>query len=322
MQRSPYSSRGMLYKAFSEAGYETEEVHLGSRQYARFTSPNGKTWFTKADFITYPTQTASVVELARDKELSTNLAGNVGVSIPKTLCASNSTDARKLFNSASELIVKPLDSSASRGLTRGITTIDELDSAIKNAQQFGPEQVIIQEQVDGDEVRFVVMNGDVKAALLRQTPRIICDGKNSISHLIVKENQARSRLDSTYVRYPQIDSLIVDEAALTDMTVLPEGVVYELGKGSMVSMGASIYNVFDEVHNSYIEVARELTRSLGTDFIVIDLIIKDITKPQSARNYWFLEFNTAPALRLFYACRDAEQFDIMSEIVRLVDRTV
>lgn len=55
------------------------------------------------------------------------------------------------------------------------------------------------------------------------------------------------------------------------------------------------------------------------EFLVIDLMIKDYTKPQTDDNYVFMEFNTAPALRLYYGMRTGKPFDMTAKLVDMLD---
>ena len=321
LQRNPYSSRAMLYTAFAQKGYGVEELRIGTEEYTRFKSPVGKIWFTDATYITYPMLDASVVTLARQKDISSRLVESLGVSTPKTVYGLG-PDAESLLNSAQRVIMKPIDSSAARGLTMDITTKSQFEAAAETVRSFSEKEVMVQQQVTGDEIRFVVMDYETKIALFRQTPRVTGDGTRSVRQLIEAENKARAGLRLEHITYPQLTDALIDSAYMTSTLVPKSGEIVELGRGSMVKTGASIYNIFSTVHASYLEIASRIAKALGASFLVVDLIVKDYEKPAEPDNYWFLELNAAPALRLFYADRDGHHADIVPELVSLIDRTI
>jgi cyanophycin synthetase len=168
----------------------------------------------------------------------------------------------------------------------------------------------------------VVVDGKVKAAILRQTPQLVGDGTSTIAELLENENAARRQLRMQYVSYQPLDSELITQAGKQSTEILPKGEVLTLGLGTMIRTGASVYNVLSEVHPSYIRTAENLAENLGSRFIVVDIMIHDYTKPQSDTNYAFIEFNTAPVFKLFYSCRDGNHYDILSDIVPMLDDAI
>jgi uncharacterized protein (DUF1330 family) len=90
----------------------------------------------------------------------------------------------------------------------------------------------------------------------------------------------------------------------------------------MIRTGASIYNVIQTVHPSYLQTVENLAQKLGANFIVVDMILRDYTQEQSANNYAFIEFNTTPVLKLFYSCRDGQHYDVVEELADMIDGTL
>jgi hypothetical protein len=52
------------------------------------------------------------------------------------------------------------------------------------------------------------------------------------------------------------------------------------------------------------------------------MMIHDHTKPQTEDNYTFIEFNTAPVLKMFYSCRDGNHYDILGDLVPMINATL
>ncbi len=323
IEDDPNATFRLLKKEFIKRGYAyTEDLH-GEQLYLSLISPTGKAWEFYGSKITYPFTSVEVKRLSVHKEIATKYVENQGFSVPYTRYLVNNEqltnhEAEDMIKKYGTLIVKPADDSLSRGLTLNITNSVSLNDAIKYSRQF-KEGVLIQEQVEGEEIRFVVIKGRVEAALLRQTARIIGDGSSTIAMLIEKENNVRKSLSFPMMSYPQLTDMLIDPKLFTDITILPKDEIKELNRATMIKNGASVYNVIEKVHFSYTAVVEQLVESLHTDFIVVDMFVQDYRTEKKDDNYWFIEFNTSPVLKLFYGCRDGNMFDIVPVLADAID---
>lgn len=324
VQDDPSSSIQLIATKLLERGYSLEKILLRGKTYYSFTSPNGRSWITLGYRISYPFQTKAIAEISGNKALAGELAEHVGVPTPETITIAKGSDilpAVNLMDRHESVIVKPLDASLARGLTLDIHDENHLKSALNFAYGYS-ETAVVQQQVKGQEIRFAVIGSKVRAALLKRTPHIIGDGKHSIAELIHIENERRANLNVPYLTYLQLDETLIPKRYLTDETVLEPGKELELSLGTMVRTGATFHNIIDEMDHSYISEIEKLASKLGHGFVVVDMFMSDYTVPKSYNNHWFIEFNTAPYLKLFYACVEGKPFDIVSELVPLIDETV
>lgn len=309
----------ILGKALNELGYQSRPIHFGlsKKRFMQIEDRTGRVHLTlSAGSPLYPFATASARLVCRDKTKSYDFAAGQGISVPKSVYLSTEEidykEAVKLLNTSAPLIVKPARSTLSQGLTLNVRTKRQLSKAIKYAQKF-PKDVVVQQQIEGEEIRFPLVNGKAVAAILRQTPRVIGNGTATVTELIRQENELREQLTDTMVPYPQLDKALVAEPLLSSQKVPAMGEVVELNRNTMIMGGASIYNVLAETDPSYIELVEKLAGALGKGFVTVDMIVQDYTQPANNHNYWFLEFNLTPALRLFYSCRDGKHLRIAED---------
>jgi D-alanine-D-alanine ligase-like ATP-grasp enzyme len=272
--------------------------------------------------INYPFTSMTAWALAKNKAEATKYVRRQRLNAPDTLTITagpyDQALVRSFLQRHGRVIVKPLDSSLSRGLTTDITTFEALGVAIEAARQHST-RVLVQEQVFGEEIRFATINGRVVSALLRRTPRVIGDGTSTVAELIKVENEQRRLITDTLVPYPQLEGALIRQSL--DQTVVPaKGEVVELSRATMIGKGCSVYDVLDDLHPSYIEKVERLVKDINASFFVTDIFIRDYTQPASDDNYWFIEFNTSPVLKLFYSCRDGNMHDIVPVLAREVDR--
>lgn len=316
-----HASYKLLSAEFEKNDYAVAVFAEDDRTVVEFTSPHGKVWKTAAAHIGYPFNSRFVRDCSRNKEIATDFVAAKGMSVPETLHITSlpsEDDIRGLLERHQTLVVKPSDASLSKGLSVNLTTVPTVLKAIDRAKEFS-SAVIVQQQVVGEEIRFAVLNGKVVAALLRETPRVTGDGRLTVRQLIDQENKKRESLKFPFVSYPQLDASLIDATFLESDVVLSDGEVLELSGATMIKAGCSIYDVLPQIDKSYIAEVEDIVSDLGAGFIVVDIFLKDMTTPAQQNNYWFIEFNTAPVLKLFYGCRDGKMFDIVPLLFKAID---
>lgn len=319
----------ILRTSLEGLGYTAEVLHLGraKKAFLQLSHPDHSGMVTmSATSPLYPFATASARLICNDKSKAYDFAAQRGIAIPASVYVekddSAHEDAFRLLESHSRVIVKPLNSSVSNGLTLDVTSPEKLKAAILHAREFS-EIVIIQQQVIGEEIRFVVLDGKVRAAILRQKPSVVGDGTSTLRQLIDKENEERKQLVDTAVPYPMLDEAIIDLTSLPMDKVYPAGERIELGKGTMIRGGASIFNVMATIDPSYTKLVEHLCQPLGKGFIVADMMLAEYTSPATSTNYSFIEFNLTPVLKLFYSCRDGSHFKVAETFLApMIDATL
>lgn len=320
----------VIQKILEPKGYSFDLMQLGERRidFMQITSPAGKRLILANDNPLYPFATSSARLIYSDKLKSYEFVKRLGVTTPNTyvIHADQSEreldDLQDLFKNTEKVIVKPHNSEGSKGLSLDITNFQDLQTAIKVALEVSTT-VLIQTQFIGEEIRFVTVNGRVKAALLRKKPMVIGDGISSIADLIKHENEERAHMSDTMVAYPQLDDSLISSELLNSTRIPEQGERVELNKKTMIRGGASMYNVLDEVNPEYIAIVEKIALQFGSGFLAVDFMLKDYTTPASSDNYVFLETNVNPALSLFYSCRDGRHVPIAEEyLVPLLERAI
>lgn len=323
VQDDASASYKLLAAALKDKHYTVHEVPQDDTVIVSYVAPSGLVWQTDASHIQYPGNSDYVRELSIQKGQGYAFARERGFPVPYTTTivdgGLNEDELRLVLDRFEAVIVKPADSSLGKGLTIDITTMVQLRQAVANAREVS-SSVLVQQQVYGQEIRFTVIDGKVVAALLRETARVIGDGMSTVAALIQAENDQRKALKNDVVTYPQLDASIIDESLLQSDRILAKDEVLELASSTMIRGGCSVYDVLSMVHPSYVEKVESLVAPLGASLIVVDVFCAAYTQPAAPGNYWLIEFNTAPVLKLFYACRDDAHFDIVPHLAETIDR--
>lgn len=309
----PSSRSGALTSRLKQKGFTVEDARIGGKFYTKITSPHGRRWLASSK-MSHPINSHEVHCLADNKQLSYGVAESLDITIPKSMYAVRgevSDDELNAFLVAMKpVIVKPLDSYQSKGVTLHINQPEQLRQALEKAW-CESTTAIVQEQVSGEEYRFTVLDGKVVSVLRRERPQVVGDGKSMVAELIAAENEAREKLS---VSYPAWDQNLVGDA-VRDGRIMPAGERLILSQATMVRSGASIYEVIDETDGRYIELAEKFASEIGAGLLAVDLFIED---HREYGRYWFNECNAAPALKLYMAVRNRDDGQVIDKIV---DRT-
>ena len=194
-------------------------------------------------------------------------------------------------------VVKPSNTDHGIAVSVDIKTENELVSAITNAFKYS-DKVIVEEFFEGQEFRFLVIDYQVRAIMLREPANISGDGQSTIKQLIDKKNERRGD-DYTYPLLKiNIDEEVIrhlNALSLTPDSILKEGEKIYLRSNSNLSTGGDSIDVTDDIPTFYKEVAIKAAQSAGLKIAGIDIIIKDLNTTPSNENYIVVELN-APAM--------------------------
>ena len=191
----PYKiSTRLLMNEALEAGYELTYFPSSPSTQSGITrgvKDNKELFFKSTATALVP---AYGVHAAENKALTYSLLSMNGVSTPATVVLGSEDEisaAYDMLDRHQRLVVKPVDTNHGDGITVNVTTKAGLEEAVAYAKEAGGKEpdVIIQQQVDGDEYRFLVVDGRVLAVASRRPPFVIGDGVLTVQQLLVEKNK-------------------------------------------------------------------------------------------------------------------------------------
>jgi D-alanine-D-alanine ligase-like ATP-grasp enzyme len=293
-----------------------------ARRFIRFVAPDGTFWLTSRGFIKFPFVSGVAHAIAKSKLMAQDFAKECGMPVLETIVLPEEAERLDGFlRQHGPVVVKPANSHGSQGVTLDVMSRAQLDTAVALAQKYA-FNVLVQRQFMGSEIRLTVLEGKVVSAILRQTPRVVGDGSQPIASLIARENELRVQFSDGILPYPQLDATLIDSAWFHDARVPAIGEIVELSRATMVSRGASFFNVTSKVHQSYKDMAVRLAASIDTEFLTVDLLVDAYDVPASAGNYVFLECNTTPSLKLYFCRRGEPDYDIIPKLADMIVASV
>ncbi|RIE01185.1 ATP-grasp domain-containing protein [Cohnella faecalis] len=243
--------------------------------------------------------------LAKNKDASNLLLRRRGLPVPDYIVVSQAgEEAVRFLNTHRMVIVKPLDTSRSVGVTLRIDREDDLENAVKTARLHS-EQVMIQQYVEGTDFRVLVIGGKAIGALEYKPAFIEGDGRSTIEQLIRKLNEDQLRRNSVgdAGSFQPVDveskSLLMhlQELGKSLQAVLEQGERVELfSGGNILADGISeiVLDRSEDISAVNANIAVEAAKALQVDVAGIDIRCRDIRLPLNDENGGILEVNALP----------------------------
>lgn len=240
-------------------------------------------------------QYTSAVAMSRcdDKRVTRKVVGQAGVRVPQGRTASFDEDDHEFLRRVESVVVKPARGEQGIGITVRVTSGPDLDAALARAGGPGTE-ILIEEHCEGDDLRIIVIDGNVIAAAVRRPAEVMGTGTHTVRDLIEAQSRRRAAATGGESRIPLDDltEATIREEGWEYDDVLPEGYRLVVRRTANLHTGGTIHDVTDELHPALGEAAVTAAKAIGIPVTGIDLLVPDVT----GEDYVFIEANERPGL--------------------------
>jgi len=243
------------------------------------------------------------VDLACDKQASRILMKDMGVPVADGDVLKTVDELRPLIESMSfPLVAKPAGGNQGRGVTTNIKSWEEAVQAYQLAAEIS-EDVIIEQQISGDDYRLLVVDGKLIAAAKRTPAHVLGDGNSTIQELVDEVNRDSCRGEChenilTKIKIGPSAKSILNNKGYDLATVLAKGEILYLDHAANLSKGGTAEDVTDTVHPDIAKMAGRISRMCGLDICGIDIMAKTLARPLPETGGAVLEINAAPGFRM------------------------
>lgn len=249
----------------------------------------------------------SAVAMSRcmDKSLTQRLLRRHGLTVPAQITVGSHDEARSFLAQHKRVVVKPAEGEQGRGVFVDLTSEDAVKSAIREAGAVS-DSVLMEQFVEGEDLRIIVINREVVAAAIRRPATITGNGKDTIAVRIEKRSRRRAAATGGESRIPMDEETTrcVAAAGYELNDVLPEGVELVVRKTANLHTGGTIHDVTPELHPELGRVALRAAEILDMPVVGLDLMVPDHTKSA----YYIIEANERPGLANHEPQPTAEKF--------------
>ncbi|MGA7974384.1 MAG: N-acetylglutaminylglutamine synthetase, partial [Pseudolabrys sp.] len=249
----------------------------------------------------------SAVALSRcdDKALTRRLLKKADLRVPEQLSVSRAHEVSAFLERHGRVVVKPARGEQGRSVFVDLSTEDEVTRAIEQARQVS-DDVLVEEYVTGQDLRIIVIDGEVVAAAVRKPATVMGNGRHSIRELIETQSRRRAAATGGESRIPldaETDRAVRASGRTLD-DVLPEGECLAVRKTANLHTGGTIHDVTDDLHPTLVEAAIAGAKVLDIPLVGFDFLVPDVAGP----DYVIIEANERPGLANHEPQPTAERF--------------
>jgi GNAT-family acetyltransferase (TIGR03103 family) len=241
------------------------------------------------------TDLTSAVAMMRcdDKSLTHRTLKRAGLKVPRQFAAGTEKQNARVLKSIGRVVVKPARGEQGRGISVDVRDLTSLSRSIQAAQQICKD-VLLEEFVEGQDVRVIVIGFKFVAAAVRRPAQVVGTGEHSLAQLIKKYNRRRMAATGGESCVPEDDQTqrCIAEAGWKIDDVLPAGQTLVLRKTANLHTGGTIHDVTGDIHPGLIEAAEKAAVALNIPVTGLDLCVPDLNAPQ----YFIIEANERPGL--------------------------
>lgn len=248
-------------------------------------------------------------KIQRDKWSTNTIIERLGLPLPKWQILDSTEDIDKIWDEYEKpVVVKPTGLTGGKGVTVNLDTIEQAKSAFKRAKEQAGSQIrspwqtkiMIQEQVQGEDYRLLVINGKLEIATKRIPAFVTGDGKHTIEELIDETNRdpRRDTRNPTHTLKPIIiDQPLKDLLKKNSLTLdsIPDkdSKIYVRNIASM-SQGGITQDFTESVSKEIKLLVESIAHSIHAFTLGVDVMCLDLSKPLTKDNGAILEINTMP----------------------------
>lgn len=315
------STIASIIRQFRSLDWNVEAETAGPNRY-RLSSPDnrielsmigGKVW-------RHPTSTE---QICRSKQLTKRMLEFENIPTPSgvDLSAHEEHVAQAFFEKMPKpVVVKPAAAGGSQGVSLGVTTSAEFTKAWHYALE-GPRRespVIIEEFIEGVELRAFVVGDEAVSVVARVQPYLIGSGSASVQELLELDTAARAINYRTLKMPVEVDWKFVSEQGYTANDVLENEKILLLNKYGLPPIGGLAVDISNVVDAGIIQAAIRAKNAIpGLEIAGVDLLVADLSDSSTA---YVVEVNTAAALDLHRYPSHGQSRDVDIDVVQYFHR--
>jgi len=237
----------------------------------------------------------SAVAMSRcdDKRVTNRMLRDAGLVVPRQVLAGDDEANAEALAEMGAVVVKPVCGEQGTGVSVDVREEAHLRKAVAAARRIYPE-VLIEEFVEGADLRIIVIGGAIAAAAVRRPPVITGTGRHSVETLIRKYSRRRKAATGGESSIPIDDETkrCVRGQGCDMDTVLEAGRELVVRKAANLHTGGTIHDVTADLHPDLAAAATTAAQVLDMPVVGFDFIVEGPDRS----SYAIIEANERPGL--------------------------
>ena len=227
------------------------------------------------------------------------------------------SDIKNFWQSGQVYVCKPLNALNGEGVQMHVSDYSEIQQYwLKWKDKFNT--FMLEEQVEGKDLRIQAIGGKVVAACTRVPAYVIGDGNSLLNELI-------ERRQLEVARQNPLNQLVIDEDSIELLnrqqmqldSIPSKGQKIQLKYVANMAQGGVAVDVTDKLHPKYAESTKKLAELLDISIFALDLITTDYSEEPTFENSWAIEINAKPQW-LHHTFSERRTHPIPEKILKLV----
>lgn len=249
--------------------------------------------------------TAIAMSRCANKKVTWKLLRQARIHVPVQALAAEPNENEKFLENHKKLVVKPLEGEQGKGVHVNIDNIDDLNAAIADAKKYS-DKVLLEEFVEGHDLRVIVINYKFVAAAIRKPAQITGNGQDDIETLIEKQSRRRSAATKGESSIPmdELTKQCVERSGYDMKDVLPYGKSIRVRDTANLHTGGTIHDVTEKLSEDLRQISERAARAMDIPVVGLDFITPDVT----GNEYVIIEANERPGLANHEPQPTAERF--------------
>lgn len=212
------------------------------------------------------------------------------------------------FQENKTYVCKPIDGTNGVGVEMNINSYKAIEN-YWNKHQVSGNTFILEEQIEGNDLRIQVVGGKIVAVCTRIPAFIIGDGVQTVAHL-AKQLQSKTRANNPANDFviDETTEQLLSKQRLTLQSIPSVNQRIQLKKVANMAQGAIALDLTDALHPDFQLWVDQLVDYLDCGYFGIDIIALDYRQPPS-NGAWLLEINARPEW-LHHTFSQGKQHDI------------
>lgn len=231
-----------------------------------------------------------------NKNITSNILRKNNIPVPKFYLWNKKQTILNNINNINKninfpLVVKPTNGKHGHGVKTNIKNNNDLKKHIRFLLSTISKKnnIIIEEQISGNEFRVTVFNGDIIGIVKKNSPYVIGNNINTLSELINEHKH------SVYKPH-NIDTNLLRKQNVNLETIIPANKKIILSRVNNISNGANPTNIpLNMVHVDNIYMFKQINQIFKKNITGIDYISENISLPYYNTGS-IIEVNTLPGI--------------------------
>jgi len=240
-----------------------------------------------------------------DKAVTHRLLRKANLRVPAQAQVRDEQQGVEFLQRYGAVVVKPARGEQGAGISVDVREPDDLAAAITAARKHC-DTVLLEEYVQGIDLRIIVIDGEVVAAATRRPPRIQGTGQDKIRELIEKQSRRRQAATDGESSIPldRETERCVEESGYGMDDILPYGKYLTVRKTANLHTGGTIHDVTAQLHPTLRKAAIDAAAAIDIPVTGLDMIVPD----PAGQEYVIIEANERPGLANHEPQPTAERF--------------